>query len=207
MIIQPSRRYRIGEALPANPLPIVLIGIGIAWLLAGNIGAADGVTRDRRVQAVRRRLAAIAGGGARRQNGTRQTVGPSGEPVAHTGAGQVSGWVHQAAGAARGAVGSVRDAGTAVLDRAGSVAGYAGDAGRRISGQLVGKIERDPWLLGVAGFVVGAVLAAMLPPTRTEQELLAGTREELRNKAAEFGHEAAERVREFADATPRAARY
>ena len=95
-----------------------------------------------------------------------------------------------------------RDAGSAVLDRAGNITGYAGDASRRAGGQLAEKIAQEPWLIGVAGFVAGALLAAILPPTRTEQELLAGARQQLRNKATEFGHEAAERVRELADSNP-----
>jgi hypothetical protein len=42
--------------------------------------------------------------------------------------------------------------------------------------------------------VAGAVLAAMIPPTRIEQEYIGEV-----NRAKEVGHEAAERVRELAD--------
>jgi hypothetical protein len=208
MNMQASRSGNLGEAFQANRWPIALIGIGVAWLLAGSTGLTDRVAHDQRVQAARRRLAAITNGGTRPQSGAGQIVGPSGEPAIRVGeADRAEGWIHQAAGAARGAISSVRDAGSAVLDRAGSITGYAGDAGRRAGGQLAEKIERDPWLTGVVGFVAGALLAAALPPTQTEQELLAGARAELRNKATEFGHEAAERLRELADSTPRASRH
>jgi hypothetical protein len=68
---------------------------------------------------------------------------------------------------------------------------------------LVDKIERDPWLIGVVGLVAGALLATLLPPTKTEQEFIEEARDELRSKATEIGHQAAERVRELAETTAR----
>jgi len=51
------------------------------------------------------------------------------------------------------------------------------------------------------------LLAALLPPTRAERELLGEARDELRGKAIELGREAAERVRELADSTTRTSRH
>jgi hypothetical protein len=202
--VQSSRSGSLGEALQANRLPIALIGVGIAWLLVSNTGLTERVAQDPRVQTARRRLTELASGNRSAQDRTGKLVGPSGEPAIRThDAGRSDGWVHRAAGAARGAIDSVRNAGSTVLDRAGAVTEYAGDAGKRVSGQLAENIERDPWLIGVVGFVAGALLAAILPPTRTEQELLVGAKQELRNRAAQLGHDAAERVREFADSTAR----
>ena len=93
------------------------------------------------------------------------------------------------------------------IDRASSsITGYAGDAGdlaKRASDQIAEKLGRDPWLIGIVGFVGGALLAAVLPPTQTEQNLVGQAQGELRNRAAELGHEAAARVRELADAAIR----
>ena len=66
------------------------------------------------------------------------------------------------------------------------------------------KLSSDPWLIGVAGLVAGALLAAMLPLTRVEQDYIGEARDQLWNKANELGHEAAERVRELADPAIRA---
>jgi hypothetical protein len=193
MMTQPSR----DKILRTNQVPIALIGVGIAWLLANNTGFAGRVAEDERVRAARRRIGEIGIGRVAERGG--QSLGPGGQDT--------DGWVHQAAGAARGAIGSVRDAGGSVLDRASSsITSYAGDAGdlaKRAGGQLVAKLERDPWLIGVVGFVAGALLAAVLPPTRTERKLLGEARNELRSKATELGREAAERVRELADSTTR----
>jgi hypothetical protein len=204
----------IGDALQSNWVPLSLIGVGIAWLVAANTGLAERVANDERVRAAGRKIGEIAGDIGISGDGKDATahdshlLGPDGEPLGHSGDnGRSNGWVHQAAGAARGAIGSVRDAGSAVLDRAGryttDYAGGAGDMAKRATGQITGKLERDPWLIGVAGLAAGALVAALLPPTRVEQECFTEARDELWTRANEFGHEAAERVRELADSTAR----
>lgn len=193
----------LGEVIQANGVPLTLIGIGIAWLVASNTGLADRVVNDERVQAARRRIGELAGdigiGGSSREGSGGQILGPDGEPLARTDADRGDSWVHQAAGAARGAITSVRDAGSAVLDRAGA----AGDLAGRAGNQVTEKLSTDPWLIGVAGLVAGALFAAVLPPTRIEQDYIGEARDGLWNKANELGHEAAERVRELADSVNR----
>ena len=175
----------MAEALQTNWVPLSLIGVGIAWLIASNTGLAERVAQDDRVQAASRKIGEMAG-----QLGVS---GGGGEGAADSGRG--NGWVHQAAGAARGAFSSVRGAGSAVLDRASA----AGDLANRASGQVTEKLSTDPWLIGIAGLVAGALLAAMLPPTAIEQDYVGEARDELWNAANALGHEAAERVRELAD--------
>ena len=193
----------LGEVIQANKVPLTLIGIGVAWLVASNTGLADRVANDERVQAARRRIGEFAGdigiGGGSSDGVGGQILGPDGERLARSDSSRGDGWVHQAAGAARGAISTVRDAGSAVLDRAGA----ATDLASRASTQVTEKLSTDPWLIGVAGLVAGALLAAILPPTRIEQDYIGEARDGLWNKANELGHEAAERVRELADSATR----
>ena len=193
----------LGEVIQTNKVPLTLIGIGIAWLVASNTGLADRVANDERVQAARRRIGEFAGdigiGGGSSDGTGGQILGPDGERLARSDSSRGDGWVHQAAGAARGAISTVRDAGSAVLDRAGA----ATDLASRASTQVTEKLSTDPWLIGVAGLVAGALLAAILPPTRIEQDYIGEARDGLWNKANELGHEAAERVRELADSATR----
>ena len=187
------------DVMRDNAIPITLIGIGTAWLLASTTGVADRVANDDRVHAARRRISELAGN-AGLASGTREPrggsiLGPDGKPLSRAGEDYEDSWVHQAAGAAKNVITSVRDAGSAVLDRAGSASEFAG----RASNQVRDKLSTDPWLIGVAGLVAGAVLAAMLPPTRIEQDYIGEARDNLLNRAEELGHEAAERVRELAD--------
>jgi hypothetical protein len=194
---------RLGEVIQANKVALTLIGIGVAWLVASNTGLADRVANDERVQAARRRIGEFAGdigiGGGSSDGAGGQILGPDGERLARSDSSRGDGWVHQAAGAARGAISTVRDAGSAVLDRAGA----ATDLASRASTQVTEKLSTDPWLIGVAGLVAGVLLAAILPPTRIEQDYIGEARDGLWNKANELGHEAAERVRELADSATR----
>lgn len=192
----------LGEVIQANKVPLTLIGIGIAWLVASNTGLADRVANDERVQGARRRIGELAGDigiGSTSEGASGQVLGPDGEPLTRSDSSRGNGWVHQAAGAARGAITSVRDASNAVLDRAGA----ATDLASRASSQVTEKVSTDPWLIGLAGLVAGALLAAVLPPTRIEQDYIGEARNGLWNKANELGHEAAEAVRELADSATR----
>jgi hypothetical protein len=204
MITDSLKGSGVGEVIQANRMPLTLIGIGVAWLVANNTGLADRVVNDERLQAARRRIGEFAGdigigGGSRDGVGGRDLLGPDGQPLSRTGSGRGDGWVHQAAGAAGGAISTVRDAGSAVLDRAGAV----GDLASRAGGQVSDKLSTDPWLIGVAGLVAGAIFAAIVPPTRVEQDYVGEARDGLLNRANELGHEAAERVRELADSATR----
>ena len=191
------------KGVQANSVPLTLIGIGVAWLVASNTGLAERVVNDERVRAARRRVGEFAGdvgiGSGSSEGAGGPILGPDGEPLTRTDSGQGNGWVHQAAGAALGAISTIRDAGGAVLDRAGA----AGDLANRAGSQVTEKLSADPWLIGVAGLVAGALFAAILPPTRIEQEYVGEARDGLWNKANELGHEAAERIRELADSATR----
>ena len=199
MVMQSSTGSSIGEVIQSNGIPLAMIGIGIAWILASNTGLTERVVNDERVQAARRRVGEIAtdlGIASKGEaGGTGSVLGPDGQPLTRTNG---NGWVHQAADAAKGAISSVRDAGSAVLDRAGG----AGDFAKRTGGQVTEKLQGgDPWLIGIGGLVAGALFAALLPPTRVEREYIEEARDELWNRATELGHEAAERVRDLADST------
>ena len=195
-----------------NPVPIALIGIGAAWLLATNTNAVDRIAGDERVQTARRRVAdlasdignragemaisaaqriGIAGNGA--ANDADRPLGHTGNPmIDQPGAGMSSdGWVHEVSDRAQGMLQSVRDSSGAVLDR-------ASESASRIADQVTDTFERHPLLIGAIGLMAGALIAALLPPSRTEDELFGPTRDELWNKAEEAGQETVSRVRDVA---------
>ena len=200
------------EIVRNNPVPIALIGIGAAWLLATNTNAVDRIARDERIQTARRRMTdlasdignragematsaaqriGIAGNGA--GNGADRPLGHTGNPmIDQPGAGMSSdGWVHEVSDRAQGVLQSARDSSSAMLDRASESAG-------RIANQVTDTFERHPLLIGAIGLMAGALIAALLPPSRTEDELFGPTRDELWNKAEEAGQETVSRVRDVA---------
>jgi Protein of unknown function (DUF3618) len=180
MITQPIKDNGVvwidlGEAMRANRIPLALIGVGVAWLLAANVGIGRGETAH--------------------------DFGSSDEsisPTAARGTSRNGTWMHQAAGAAR----SVRDTAGTVLERAGEYTGYAGSAGEQLrqAGESVRvKVEQYPLLIGLAGLICGGAIAALLPSSKREQDWLEATRGELWEKAEQIGHEAADRVRSLAE--------
>ena len=94
MIADSLKGSGVGEVLQANRVPLTLIGIGIAWLVAANTGLAERVANDERVQSARRRIGELAGdigiGGGSSGEASGQILGPDGEPLHRTdfGAGQ-----------------------------------------------------------------------------------------------------------------------
>jgi hypothetical protein len=163
MITQPMKDNGVawidfGEAARANRIPLALIGIGVAWLLAGNLRIGRGESAEDLGSPDDGISPAAAGGTSRNRV-----------------------WMHQAAGAAR------------------STAGSAGEQVRRAGESVRVKVEQRPLLIGLAGLICGAAIAALLPSSKREQDWLDETRGELWEKAEQIGHEAADRVRSLAE--------
>jgi Protein of unknown function (DUF3618) len=184
-----------GAAVRADPVPLALIGLGIAWLVAENIGL----------------LGSIAPSGHGAEDSTDagpaerigdRTVEPATEGRQNGG----EGWIHRAAGAAQGALRSICSGSGAVLESAGDYIGKAVPSGvpaGRAGGWLIESLESNPLLLGVAGLAAGAVVSMLLPPTRRERDLVAQAREDLWERAEELGHRAADGVRAMAEGSTR----
>jgi hypothetical protein len=155
-------RSALAEIARANPIPLALIGAGIGWLIANNTGMLDRIAHDERVRRAVRQITDLAG-----------TTGEGWE------GGTAGGWVHRAAGAAKGAIGAVRDTGSAVVERSAAYRELAGErtarwrdtgqaAVERAGEQASATWERHALLFGLVGLVSAAVVAAMLPLTRIE---------------------------------------
>ena len=70
---------------------------------------------------------------------------------------------------------------------------------RRAGRSVRVTVEQHPLLIGLAGLICGAAIAALLPSSKREQDWLDTTRGELWEKAEQIGHEAADRVRSLAE--------
>lgn len=195
------------EAVRANPVPVAVIGIGVAWLIAAN-----SIPEERFAQA-RDKISGVAGDiGARAGElasgmgdklGWRDNTGTLGRtsgPMANGGDMRPSGWLHQMADRTQGALRSARDSSGAMLDRAGSA---AGDGAGRLADQMSEIYRRNPLLIGAIGVMTGALLAALLPMSRAEGQWLRDN--ELQRRMGQAGEEAVARVREAAADTLEAA--
>jgi hypothetical protein len=202
------------EIVRTNPIPVAMIGVGVAWLIINKTDAIDRLARDERVQAARRRVADLAGDLGDRAGematSAAQRLGISGDgagngagngtdrPLGYTGNTMIdqpgmgsAGWVHQVSDRAQGMVRSARDSGGAMLDRASESAG-------RVADQVGDMVRQHPLLVGALGMLAGGLIAAMLPASRVEDEWFGPARDQLWNRAEEAGQETVERVRDVA---------
>jgi len=189
------------EMVRANPIPVALMGLGAAWLIAATAASPE------QIAAARRRLGATAsdignragelasnladkvGLGADAQSD--RALGHTGNPMVDEAGRQPSdGWLHQVAGMTQDALRSARDTGGAVLDKSGA---------SRVPEQMAATFHSSPLIIGTVVAMAGALLAALLPVSRTESQLAAEA--DVPGKAAELGGEALQRARNAAAQT------
>jgi Protein of unknown function (DUF3618) len=174
----------------ADPAAFALIGLGIAWLVAENLGLLDEFMSRR---------------GDEPAPPAEKFVALPVEEPARPSAGD--GWLHQAASAAQGALRSVYDRSGAAIEQAGGFIAHPIDSGERVrqaGGRMIDAVERTPLLLGLAGIAAGAAIAMLLPASRREREIAIQARNDLWDKAEELGHRAATSMREMAEGSARA---
>ncbi|MDG4881957.1 hypothetical protein [Mesorhizobium sp. WSM4884] len=152
-----------------NPLPLTVIGAGLAWLMLGSGASATSADTD---DATRR------GPGLDHRSfgaGTGSTASDAAGSVAEA-AETVAGMSTEAAGTMSNVASSA--AGT-LASSAAAAADMATSAGRSAHGLL-----QDQPLAGAAiGLAIGAAIGAMLPHTEIEDERLGAYRERLRDSA------------------------
>jgi hypothetical protein len=176
----------------ADPAAFALIGLGMAWLVAENLGLLDEFMSRR---------------GAEPAPPAEKIVALPVEEPARPSAADGDGWLHQAASAAQGALRSVYDRGGAAIEQAGGFVAHPLDSGERVrqaGGRMIDAVERTPLLLGLAGIAAGAAIAMLLPASRREREIAIQARNDLWDKAEELGHRAATSMREMAEGSARA---
>jgi Protein of unknown function (DUF3618) len=175
----------LGGGMRADPVALALIGLGSAWLVAENMRLLDGLLPKRADEA---------------PPSNEPIVALSVEPLESPQVGD--GWLHQAVGATRGAPRSVYDCSAAATEPAGETVAHPADSGepvRQLGGRMIENVQRSPLLLGLVGLAAGAAIAMMLPTSRRERRIAAQTRDDLWDKAEEFGHRAANSIREIAE--------
>jgi hypothetical protein len=194
--------HNLGGQVKNNPMPIALMGIGIAWLMASGRQSQPGYSSSySQSTAVTTGTGYMDAGSARAKLGER--------------AGELR---DQASGVAQSAKDKMSQGSQAVKDRlsaAGSSLSSAGQSARQGVSNLTDsaryQVERardgvdymlreQPLALGAIGVAIGALLAAVTPRTRKEDELMGETRDRLMDQAKEVGKEKLEQAKEVANA-------
>lgn len=176
-----------------NPLPVALVGAGLAWLMMG--GSGDGRAHPDS-HSERRRYAA----GPPRPDGY---AGPESHAEAERsgGIGEMASHLGDTAGDLGRRVGETASAmGDSLSSAYGSVAGHAGRGGGALGRSAAvagdramsmasgfGRLWHDqPLVVAGLGIAIGAALGTLLPATEFENRTLGGTKDKLKDEAEDF---------------------
>jgi hypothetical protein len=190
------------DAIQKNPMSAALIGMGVLWMFAGgrNITAAAAL-----FPAAAKATAAGAASGVQR---SAEIASGAGEAVRSFGANLVDGVRDTVSGAAASVGETATKTYEAVKDSAADsssrmTAGMGGTGGLAGSLQqnLTDTFERQPLLLGAIGLAIGAGMAAAVPTTQMETEMVGDTASRVKAQAEELATTTVDKVTEAAERT------
>jgi hypothetical protein len=158
-----------------NPMPVMLIGVGIAWLMASG-----------------RQGTGHAGEG--RMHRAASKVSETG----HSLAGKASDIGHRVSDRTSEIAGRARDMGRGTRERIGEISQRSQQGYYRTRDSLSHMADEQPLLLGALGLAVGTLLGAVLPNTRREDEFMGEKRDDLVQRAKGTMREQMDAVKESA---------
>ncbi|MFQ8433180.1 DUF3618 domain-containing protein [Amaricoccus sp. W119] len=178
----------LGRAIRENPLPLLLTGIGLTWLMASSSERTAPDTRP--APGPRPDMGGLAD---RVSHTAAEAVGGVRDTVAHArdaggqALGVAGGMASGAAGMARGIAGAAaevtRDGLDAGLSQVRAAAGWSGAHGREIRQGFGALAEEQPLVVGALALALGAAIGGALPRTRTEDALLGAEADRLKAAA------------------------
>lgn len=208
-----------------NPIPVTLIGIGIAWLMAAGRQTSQYEPQRHYARSVRRTgpyadtgyedyeeseyLAAQDYGAGDTDEGMMQRMkskaSEAGSGIKET-ASNVGQRLSETASSVTGRVQHARESARHRLqETAGSAQARMSEMKRRSQMQAARTKDRfnemyteQPLMMGAIGVAIGAALAAVIPSTRRENEMLGGVRDDLLHRAKETAREQADNLKQSA---------
>ena len=165
--------YDVMEGARQNPIPALMIGAGVAWMLMDRSRQGNGRAQRERSGYASRRYGAYADPGDYYTSGVERGEGRPNRGLNTEG---LSNWT--------------REAGDEARQRA-----------RRAQNGFQRMLRQNPLLVGAAAMLVGAAVGATLPETERENELMGETRDSLVDRAQHMAENATEAVKEAANET------
>lgn len=208
----------LGTQVRDNPLPVALIGAGVAWLMMGqgSRGSGAGSLREDRSFSPN---APSMGAEAYRVDPTYGEQGAEGRVGGPQGAGEAHGLVDKAsdmasnigeqakAGASKvaDAAASAKEAVTSRVSDAlhgASAAGHqAADYGRQVQDTLATLFRNEPLIVGALGLTVGIAVGAALPATSLENKYVGELRDKVVDKGKEVAQQGLDAAKDLASAS------
>jgi len=164
--------HNLTDTVKANPVPTLLTSIGLVWLMAGQNRRPDYSASTSTGPSMTDKLAAKAAGVKQQGTGIKDKAAQ----MSHDASSSLDNARHRVSDSSRHAAESLRH----TADRA--------------RGGFTQLLNEQPLALGAIGIALGALLAASVPPTRREDELMGQQSDELTGKIKDKAREGYEMV-------------
>ena len=195
----------LGTQAKNNPMPIALVGIGLAWLMASGKNPPARYSYDSTSTSYSPSLGERAGELGDKASGMASDVRDRASGMASSAKARIYDTTHAVGDRVRQARDSLTSAGQSARQRVSDVGGSARHQVERARSGVDYMMREQPIALGVIGVAIGAMFAAMAPRTRKEDELMGDTRDRLLDQAKEAGREKLEQAKDVANAAMGAA--
>jgi ElaB/YqjD/DUF883 family membrane-anchored ribosome-binding protein len=176
-----------------NPLPVLLTGVGLAWLMSASEHPPRRDTGD---------------DGDGRTSRAMHAAGDAANQVrdrAHDAAERAQELGHRARDAASDVQRRMHDAADSLRSGAGHARQSARNVSRQAREQYQHLLHEQPLLLGGLGLALGAALGAMAPRTEAEDELMGDYSDRAKREAGEAAHRQYEHARDTVERAANAA--
>lgn len=187
-----------------NPLPLTLVGAGLAWLMLGKGTSVDssapGAYSTGREPDGSRNVSDERSLGEGWPDSSGDDYGAEGESSG--GGSMLSEAAGSVASMAGGATEAVADVASGAKERLRSTAGQVGSAATDMTGRVRQSaqdlFQREPLAMAAVGFAVGTAIGVMLPHTATEDEQLGAYRDKLRDSAEDVVEKGLDQAKQVA---------
>ncbi len=181
--------YPFWGILKSIPIPVLLIGGGL-WLSKQNGSSAS------------QKISDSVGDAAQSAKDAASSVGADLHAFADALGDTAQGVVDSAVSAAGAAAASIKDASEGAVDTASATISDLGEKGARAAEQTRTAfdhlIDKNPLLVGGIALGIGALIAASLPRSRTEDNLFGKSSGEIKDKALDAVNQGVERAKDAA---------
>jgi hypothetical protein len=175
------------EQAKANPMPLAVMGLGLAWLMSSNGSSAS----DRGASSEPRSFSGPSAGGL--PAAAHQLGDKAGDLIADT--------KEKLGEAGHSAIDRTRSAADSLASAASTTRDTAGQAAQQVQRTVANALSAEPLLLAGLGLVVGAAIGAALPTTEAESHLLGESRDKVLAKGKDLAQTGLEKASEAAKAT------
>ena len=188
----------------ANPMPLALVGIGLAWLMSGRgqpamgsymgshtgYSTGDSSSHGSSFRNVGSRVGETAGSAKESVTGTGRKAGEAVSSGMHKAGDSASNAYGRVSGAASDTYGRVTDTASQTYGRmsehASETYGRMSERAGRAQRSMSELVESEPLILAGLGIAIGAAIGAMMPATRTEQRFMGEKLDELKHDASDM---------------------